>query len=336
MSRVDVVVPCYKYAAFLEECVRSVLNQEGVDVRVLILDDASPDHTPEVAARLVQEDSRVEYRRHAVNKRHIDTYNEGLLEWASGEYTLLLSADDVLARRALQRAAEVMDAHPEVGLCHGLEIPFDGDHAPTEPTAELVSPPVTIFAGEAFIESCCVSGFNPVCTPTAVVRTSLQHAVGGYRKSLPHTADMEMWLRIAARSGVAYLQALQAFKRRHKTNMQHQYLVSALGDIRERCDAFESFFRESNPPLREGARLQTLARLAMAANGFWAASRAFDRGDDAGCEECLEYAVQLNPALPSSKMWRRLVWKRRLGHAVWNLLHPLANLLRRRKPVPVP
>src|SRR6185312_15605269 len=43
LTSVDVVVPCYNYARFLQECVGSVLSQDGVDVRVLIIDDASID-----------------------------------------------------------------------------------------------------------------------------------------------------------------------------------------------------------------------------------------------------------------------------------------------------
>ena len=43
MSSVDVFVPCYRYGHFLRECVKSVLSQSGVSVRVLIIDDASPD-----------------------------------------------------------------------------------------------------------------------------------------------------------------------------------------------------------------------------------------------------------------------------------------------------
>ena len=45
MSKVDVIVPCYNYARFLEECVRSVLDQSVKDVRVLIIDDASADES---------------------------------------------------------------------------------------------------------------------------------------------------------------------------------------------------------------------------------------------------------------------------------------------------
>lgn len=77
MQRVDVVIPCYNYAHFLEECVGSVLSQAGVDVRVLILDDYSPDNTPEVGMALASRDKRVTYRRHTANEGHIATYNGG-------------------------------------------------------------------------------------------------------------------------------------------------------------------------------------------------------------------------------------------------------------------
>src|SRR4051794_4607901 len=122
MSRVDVVIPCYNYGRFLRDCVASVLGQAGVDVRVLVIDDCSKDDTPAVGAVLAAADARVEFRRHAVNRGHIATYNEGLLEWAAGDYALLLSADDLLIPGALARAAALMDAHPEVGMTYGWEI----------------------------------------------------------------------------------------------------------------------------------------------------------------------------------------------------------------------
>ena len=95
MSRVDVIVPCYNYARYLPACAGSALDQPGVDVRVLVIDDCSPDDTPAVGKKLAAEDARVEFRRHEQNKGHIETYNEGI-EWASGDYVLLLSADDMV------------------------------------------------------------------------------------------------------------------------------------------------------------------------------------------------------------------------------------------------
>jgi len=84
MSSVSVVIPCYRYGHFLEQAVRSVLDdQPGVDVRVLIIDDASPDDSAEVAQKIAARDPRVEVRVHAANKGNIATFNEGLLDWAA-------------------------------------------------------------------------------------------------------------------------------------------------------------------------------------------------------------------------------------------------------------
>src|SRR5215831_19309230 len=116
--RVDVLVPCYNYARFLPQCVASVLSQQGVDVRVLIIDDASTDNSADVGAELARQDARVEFVRHPVNKGHIATYNEGI-EWVDGTYWMLLSADDMLLPGALRRATDVMERHPNVGLTYG-------------------------------------------------------------------------------------------------------------------------------------------------------------------------------------------------------------------------
>ena len=98
MSSVSVIIPCYNYASFLPACLESVLSQ-GVDVAVLIIDDCSTDDTPTVGAALAA-DPRVTFRRHEQNIRHIATYNEGL-DWANGDFTVLLSADDLLTPGAL-------------------------------------------------------------------------------------------------------------------------------------------------------------------------------------------------------------------------------------------
>jgi glycosyltransferase involved in cell wall biosynthesis len=303
-------------------------------LRILILDDASPDRTPEVAAGLVERDSRIEYRRHAVNKRHIDTYNEGLLEWASGDYVLLLSADDMLAPGALERAAAVMQTNPSVSLVHGQQLTMTDAAPQIEPVSAQTQQSVDILRGEEFIESCCQAGDNPVATPTAIVRTSVQHEIGGYRKSLPHSADMEMWLRCAARGAIARVNAVQAYKRMHQSNMQYQYLGGGLGDLKERQAAFDSFFREDGYLLRDRDRLAALANRSLGLQAFWAAHRAFEAGDHAACESCLADASRIDPDLPSTPEYGRFRWKRRLGCKGWSLLQRLIGGFRRKSLTP--
>ena len=125
MSSVSVVIPCYNYGHFLPDCVNSVLtDQPGVDIRVLVIDDASTDDSAQVAKQIAANDSRVEVITHSLNAGHLATYNEGLLDWADGDYAVLLSADDQLTPGALSRACALLDAHPEVGFSYGHPVWF--------------------------------------------------------------------------------------------------------------------------------------------------------------------------------------------------------------------
>jgi glycosyltransferase involved in cell wall biosynthesis len=337
MSCVDVVIPCYKYGHYLRGCVESVLSQDGVEVRVLILDDCSPDNTPEVAAELVRKDSRVEYRRHTVNQGHIATYNEGL-EWASGTYVLLLSADDMLTPGALGRAVRFLDARPEVGMVCGREIHI---------SSELVQPEVEsirndyqsrVIPGIEYLELSCRNPINHVSTPTAVIRTELQKKLGGYRTELPHAGDMEMWMRIAVHAALGFLDVPQGFYRLHGQNMSARDFGNALADLRQREAAFATLFREQGEFIPDCERLQKLvaANLAnqvrqCAEDTFWAASRAFDRGDVEGCRELLQDAAEAAPELTSSVAWWRMRVKRVLGPRLWSVLRIVLDGIRGRK-----
>ncbi len=57
---IDVVIPNFNYGRYLAACADSVLQQSGVDVRLLIIDNASTDNSREVANELAAGDARVE------------------------------------------------------------------------------------------------------------------------------------------------------------------------------------------------------------------------------------------------------------------------------------
>jgi glycosyltransferase involved in cell wall biosynthesis len=91
MMRVDVAIPCYNYAHFLQTAVASVLLQRDAEVRVLIIDDCSPDNTEDVGTRLAKHDSRVAYSRNAKNLGLVGTITRGVMDWAEAPFTVVLS-----------------------------------------------------------------------------------------------------------------------------------------------------------------------------------------------------------------------------------------------------
>jgi glycosyltransferase involved in cell wall biosynthesis len=329
MTRVDVCVPCYNYGRFLRPCVDSLLTQRDVDVRVLIVDDASTDDSAAVGMEIAAADARVEFRRHGSRRGHIATYNEGI-EWARARYYLTFQADDALTPGALTRAAAIMDARRDVGMTLGRQISFTSPLPPAEPVDEAqLRPEWRVLSGSQFIESCLATIYNQISMPTVVVRTAAQKAIGGYRETLPHSGDLEMWLRFAARGySIAQTNAAQAFRRRHAHAMHLEYAV--LRDLQHLLAAYETVFVEQGLWLGDGKALVRRARAGIADAAFWRASEAFETGDSAGCQRLLDYAAELAPSIRASRQWARLSWKRRIGPSAWRAVRPMVDHLKSR------
>lgn len=273
MAKIDVFVPCYNYGHFLRACVGSVLEQSVRDLRVLIIDDASIDGSLATARELAQADSRVSVVAHPENRGHIRTYNEGI-EWAAADYCLLLSADDLLVGGALERAIEIMDADPDVVLTYGECIAWHDDL----PFPTIKPRQNYTWIRHDLLSEMCATSMNTVPTPTAIARTRVQKAIGGYRPSLPHAGDLEMWLRFAANGCVARIDAVQAIYRKHATAMSNQYFAEKLPDYRQCQLAFDSFFDAYGDRLKDSHRLRTVARRSLAERMFRHGTTLIRRG----------------------------------------------------------
>lgn len=331
MSSMDVIVPCYLYGMYLQNCVESVLSQGIPDLRVLIIDDESPDDTPEIGQALARQYPQVSYRRHAVNRGHIATYNEGI-EWAKADYTLLLSADDYLLPGALKRGMDLMDTHTEVGLCFGsaLELRSDGSRRPLKVKIDAGSEPYVVITGTNFVRLCIRLGSNnPVYTPTAIVRTSLLQRVGGYRADLAHSGDLEMWLRLAALASVGIVKAEQAVYRRHTENMSNVYFQDhSLQDLEQRKAAFDAFLQNGRDTLPGAENLyrSLLTRLGEDAVSY--ASSAFNNNRADLSDRLCRFAQSVSPDVRRSWPWNRLALKRLVGFRISSTLLPAVNRIR--------
>ncbi|WIM99567.1 glycosyltransferase family 2 protein [Actinoplanes oblitus] len=321
MSSVSVVIPCYKYGDYLRACVDSVLDNPGVDVRVLIIDDASPDDSAAKAHAIAASDPRVEVRVHKENKRHIATYNEGLLEWADGDYVALLSADDMLTPGALTRAVALLDANPDMGFAYGHPVHFQ--HPGPPPPANQGTGETAVYPGHWWLERRFREGTGCITSPEVVVRTKLQREVGGYDPNLPHAADIEMWMRLASHADVGYVKADQAYYRLHGQNMHVD--AGAVDDLRERKVAYESVLAKCGHLLPDADRLDAMVHRRLARFALRRAYRAYDRGRTASTpeEELVAFAAECWPDYRSLPEYRGLRVRRRVGAKTMPYLQPL-------------
>jgi glycosyltransferase involved in cell wall biosynthesis len=329
MSIIDIVVPCYCYGEFLPECIESIISQSLRDVRVLIIDDASPDGSATIARQVATWHRDIEVIVHPVNQGHIATYNEGI-SWASAPYFLLLSADDVLLPGAIERAVAVMEQDCRIGLTYGAHIEFSSQPIPATRNRGLAY--WTIRPGLDLVHEICASAGNPVVTATAIVRTDAQKKIGGYRPELPHTGDMEMWLRFGAHGPVARTSAIQAGWRRHRTNMSKATYETIVEDYHQKKAAFDVFFSEHGSNLPEASKLRRAAYTKLADQAYWTAVAQRCRGNATIASDLFNLAWEMRPSTRVVPPIRRLWRIRRLDSKILSVLVNLLENLREPRP----
>ena len=296
------VVPCYNYGHHLPFAVASVLGQPDVDVDLIVIDDCSPDGSGAVVREIAGTDDRIRAILHERNRGHIATYNEGL-EQATGEYVALMSADDGLTPGALARATALLDAEPSVGFAYGFPMNFRGEPPPAKEKIRSW----TVWSGEEWIERRCRRGDNCISSPEVVLRTSVQHAIGGYDPQLPFSGDLEMWLRAAAAGDVGRVNGPgQAYYRLHDESMQRTIYTGRMDELEGRLAAFEKVLVGSQARLRRGNQLFATARRSLAVLALGYACTAYERGsaEVEPVEEYLAFAERVWPAARNLRRWR--------------------------------
>lgn len=183
--RISIIIPSYNQGRYIEETLRSVIDQQYPALELIVMDASSTDETKEVLERYRSQISILEIARdrgqsHAINK--------GLARM-TGDIWAYLNSDDLLAPRSLIRVAELF-CDPAVDWIGAVSSIFDGTGdtgavAPQEPSAirEVLTP---------WHRS--VQHVFP-CSNVCFMRSSIYQRIGGFDESFHYSMDMEYYTR---------------------------------------------------------------------------------------------------------------------------------------------
>lgn len=104
---VSVCVPLYRKEAFIAETIQSVLDQTFTDFELVVLDNASPDRSGEIARGF--SDPRVRVEQNAATIPPTENFNR-VVSLSRGALVKVLCADDLLRPTCLERQVEVLQA----------------------------------------------------------------------------------------------------------------------------------------------------------------------------------------------------------------------------------
>lgn len=113
---VSIIVPVYKVARYLPECLDSLLNQTYRNLELILVDDGSPDECGSICDAFAARDSRVKVI-HKTNGGAASARNAGL-DAAAGEYICFVDSDDAVAPDYLSELMTHMaDTQADITVC---------------------------------------------------------------------------------------------------------------------------------------------------------------------------------------------------------------------------
>ena len=219
----SVVMPVHNALPFLDDAVRSILDQTHSDFEFVIYDDASTDGSTERLREWAAQDERI---RLIEGERNLGPVGSSItaVENSTGEFVARMDADDLSHPQRLELQLGVFEANPATGLVGSMFdiIDDDGRQIRTEDHWRLERR----------------SAFLPFAHGSIMFRRAIFAQIGGYREECIFWEDQDLVLRMAAVADVLVIpRSLYRFRqwRRQKLSGTQSERVENAVDLMYRC-----------------------------------------------------------------------------------------------------
>ncbi len=180
--KISVITPSFNCAAYIRECIDSVMKQGSVSYEHIVIDGGSTDETIEILKsypHITWISEKDDGEADALNKA---------LKLARGEIIYWLNADDLAEPHIFHLVAEEIDNGADVVYGKALIIDQDG-----EPVGlRIPKAPISVNVLIRWFQHLHIS------QPSMFLKREIFDKLGGFRTDLYFSIDLELWLRIAA------------------------------------------------------------------------------------------------------------------------------------------
>jgi len=184
---VSIVMPSYNQARFLEDAIRSVLEQDYPRLELIVIDGGSTDGSQEILDRYRD---RMAHCISEPDQGQAEAINKGF-HLTRGDVVAWLNSDDVYMPGVVTEAVNALEDHPDAGMVYADGLMVDADlvlldrhYYPTLSIVDLLS-------------------FEVLLQPTVFMRRAALEEVGWVNDDYHLILDHELWVRIASRYPLA-------------------------------------------------------------------------------------------------------------------------------------
>lgn len=248
MTLVSIITPSYNQAAYLEQTLRSVLEQDYTPIEYLVVDGGSTDGSVEIIQRYAH---RLAWWVSEKDGGQAEAINKGFAR-ARGEIVAWLNSDDLYLPGAVKSAVRALQEHPQAAFVYANVLSIDENgktfyHQRLQPLRlqDLLS-------------------FRIIPQPTVFIRRSALEKAGLLDPTYHFLLDHHLWIRLAQVGEMIYVPQTWAAARYHP-EAKNRLQAGMFGEEARRL----LHWAETQPSL--AALLQSIRRRAYAGSFFFQA-----------------------------------------------------------------
>jgi glycosyltransferase involved in cell wall biosynthesis len=187
---VDVVIPCYNGARFIERCIKSVLTQTSPVNRIIFVDDGSTDNSLSIILKLQKEFSKIQVITQD-NQGLAAARNKGI-SFSDATFISFLDVDDYWLSRKIENQISLIESNTDdhrVAIASNYFDESESNRRPgiTNHNGRLISP------GSLLTYRSVVPGSGS----SAMIPRMILDQIGNFDEDLRYGEDLDMWVRIA-------------------------------------------------------------------------------------------------------------------------------------------
>ncbi len=281
---VTIVTPSFNQARFLEQTMRSVLDQDYPNIEYMVVDGGSTDGSVDLIQKYSK---RLKWWVSEKDGGQAEAINKGFTR-ASGEIIAWINSDDYYMPGAIAEAVKTLCEHPDVGMVYGKVRVVDE----TEKVLNQLA------YGDWSLSD--LMSFRIIGQPAVFIRRKVLEKTGYLDQSYHLLLDHQLWIRLAREGGMLYVPSLWASAHYHE-DCKNLAMASSFGAEARRIvqwiqssEQYRELFQQNRKRILAGAE-RLNAFYLLDAKEYSAAFRAYWK------------AFWLNPATVKPE-WYRMIY----------------------------